>query len=171
MSPSPQPSSLQAQADLALANIVIGKDPSPPQRIQDLSSQAITAVLNLQTDNDMKFVSIPNVNYWNQMLQAYKLHNIQLERCPIIDHDQQSLKLHLPNAVKLLKLLLSQRHKVYVHCTAGIHRSPSCVIAYLCVVCHFPLEVAVTAVKKIRHIARPDVTVIRQLLQHQVSPV
>eukprot|EP00850_Spirogloea_muscicola_P018931 SM000179S03403 [mRNA] locus=s179:86515:89512:+ [translate_table: standard] len=47
------------------------------------------------------------------------------------DFDPHDLRMRLPYAVAVLHRLLRKGHRVYVSCTAGLGRAPTCVIAYL----------------------------------------
>ena len=63
--------------------------------------------------------------------------------------------LMLPEAVRMLHLLLSMGRNVYVHCTAGINRATLTVVGYLTFVKGWPLENAVGHVKHKRPQAHP----------------
>lgn len=63
--------------------------------------------------------------------------------------------LMLPEAVRMLHLLLSMGKRVYVHCTAGINRATLTVVGYLTFVRGWPLEDAVNHVKHKRPQAHP----------------
>jgi atypical dual specificity phosphatase len=57
---------------------------------------------------------------------------------------------------------------IYVHCLAGIERSPTVCIAYLCCVHHLELWEAVELVKRVRPVASPSrhqIRVIYKLMQ------
>ena len=50
---------------------------------------------------------------------------------PVRDFDPDDLRRNLPRCIEMLDELLRQGHTVYMHCSMGINRSPSVVIAYL----------------------------------------
>eukprot|EP00976_Prorocentrum_cordatum_P023019 469776-Prorocentrum_minimum.AAC.1 len=52
------------------------------------------------------------------------------ERQPFPDFDAEGLRRGLPRAVAVLDVLLRANHRVYLHCTAGLGRSPGVAIAY-----------------------------------------
>ena len=56
----------------------------------------------------------------------------------------------------LLGKLLKMGHKVYVHCSAGVYRSPQIVALYLVLANHITPDEAVTLVKKKHPCARPN---------------
>ena len=76
-----------------------------------------------------------------------------MERCPLRDFDPADQRRGLPAAVRGLYGLLRQGHRVYVHCTAGINRSPRVVLTYLTLVEGIGLEEAMTLLVH----ARPEV--------------
>lgn len=61
----------------------------------------------------------------------------------------------LPEAVRMLHLMLSMGKRVYVHCTAGINRATLTVVGYLTFVKGWQLEDAVGHVKAKRSQAHP----------------
>jgi protein-tyrosine phosphatase len=61
----------------------------------------------------------------------------------------------LPEAVRMLHLLLSMGKSVYVHCTAGINRATLTVVGYLTFVKGWQLEDAKGHVKARRPQAHP----------------
>ncbi len=88
----------------------------------------VVTSLSLQSDRDLADCNISQ----KQLLKAYALEEIELRRIPIPDFDRQALAVALPQAVEELeKVLVSDQAKVYVHCTAGINRSPTLAAAYL----------------------------------------
>ena len=65
--------------------------------------------------------------------------------------------LMLPEAVRMLYLLVSMGKRVYVHCTAGINRATLTVVGYLTFVLGTPLDQALAQVKAARPQAHPYV--------------
>ena len=57
--------------------------------------------------------------------------NVLLGRYPFPDFSGEGLRAGLPEAVSALDELLEAGHCVYLHCTAGMGRSPGVAIAYL----------------------------------------
>ena len=78
----------------------------------------------------------------------------------VTDFDQADLRRHLPECVGGLRELIEDGRTVYVHCTAGIGRSPTVVIAYLHWVENWDLEEAAKHVESRRHCS-PDLQAIR----------
>lgn len=113
--------------DQIVPQIYVGSCPVEPADIERLKSLGITAVLNLQTEEDFLFWGIN----WPRLEAAYQQAGIRVVRVPVRDFSPEDLRLKLPNCVESLETLLQEGHTVLVHCSAGANRSPSTVVAYL----------------------------------------
>lgn len=107
--------------------IYVGSSPLSPKDIKALRKIGITAVMNLQTDADILYWRID----WEKMNRAYQKSNIEVYRYPIRDFDKDILAEKLNGGITLLDEILAKRHKVYLHCNAGLNRSPTMAIAFL----------------------------------------
>ncbi|KAG0561368.1 hypothetical protein KC19_9G059400 [Ceratodon purpureus] len=87
----------------------------------------ITAVLNLQRKNEQVNWGINGEEIDNMAKQK----GLIVVDVPIRDTDTVDLRWKLPYAVGVLHRLLRRCHRVYVTCTTGLDRAPSCVIGYL----------------------------------------
>ena len=143
--------------------IYIGPYPQNEDDILKLSSEGITAVLNVQTDLDMTHRQVN----WQHILKVYKHHNIEIKRHPIRDFDQQDLINRLRGAADLLKELADQDKNVYVHCTAGMSRAAATVIAYLVIYRSYSLEEAYEYVKTHRPIICPNINALTEVIKQQ----
>ena len=109
-------------------NIFVGSYPKNEADIDRLVTRLdITAVLNLQTDDDFRVLGIK----WSGFLQAYKARGILCMRYPIVDFSPNNLENRLEGAVDVLGQLLGNGYRVFVHCTAGACRAPAVVIGHL----------------------------------------
>lgn len=113
--------------DKICPKLFLGSCPRVAADIDELTSAGITAVLNLQTDADFERRGID----WNALERHYGASGIEVQRCSVVDYDDGNLQSMLPAAARMLKELVQREHVVYVHCSAGINRSPSVVIYYL----------------------------------------
>lgn len=141
--------------------IYIGPYPQNEQDIENISHQGITAVLNLQTDQDM----IHRQVNWETNVQIYKKKRIEFVRFPIQDFNRKDLSQKLVEAANALNGLISKLHKVYVHCTAGMSRAAATVIAYLVINGDFTVIEAHDFVKSHRSIICPDIQAIKDAVE------
>jgi protein-tyrosine phosphatase len=109
-------------------DIVVGSQPRSGSDIEQLSaSEGVRAILNLQQDRDLAHwgVDIEDLKY------AANKQGITIIRTPAVDFDPHSLRATLPSAVAALQRARMALGRVYVHCTAGLGRSPAVAIASL----------------------------------------
>jgi len=140
-----------------LPRLFLGSRPELPADIDRLrQDSAITAVMNLQTDDDMRAVHL----VWEPLEAHYRNLGIELCRMQVRDFDPADLRAKLPECVRALDRLLAANHSVYLHCTLGASRSPTVAIAYLFWRRGLDLEEAVTFVKT-RWKCTPNVEAIR----------
>ena len=133
--------------DKIVDSIFVGSCPATAVDVGRLKQAGITAVLNLQTDIDFTVIGIN----WSVMENAYESAAIAPYRVPIVDFDRDNLTRLLPAAAQTLNEMLLNQHRVYVHCTAGIERSPAVVVAYLAWHRNLGLEPALKLVKAARN--------------------
>jgi protein-tyrosine phosphatase len=127
-----------------LPQLFLGSRPEIPADIDRLRLESgITAVLNLQTDDDMRALNL----LWEPLEQHYRSSGVQLCRVPVRDFDPVDLREKLPECVRALTSLLSVGHTVYLHCTLGVTRSPTVAVAYLLWCQGWKLDQAVTHIK------------------------
>src|SRR3972149_260539 len=108
------------------SKLFVGSYPGDIEDIDQLKRDfGITAVLNVQTDEDLAYWGIN----WGRLECHYHKLGVEIQRAPVRDFDPVDLRRKLPECVKVLDLLLQQGHNVYVHCSMGINRSPSVAIA------------------------------------------
>lgn len=147
--------------DMLRRNLFIGSCPKTPVDIDRIrSSLKVTAILNLQTDEDF--------DKWEVDFESVKEHceelGVELVRFPIIDWNEDDLRIRLRESTEHLARLVADGHRTYVHCTAGIGRAPAAVIGYLVWHEDIDLDDAVAYVKKNRQ-CDPYVHVIREIDQ------
>lgn len=123
----------------------------------------ITAVLNVQTDDDMHYYGMD----WAKIEKRYRDSGIRVERVPIRDFDEVDLRARLSECVDALNELMESGHSVYVHCSVGLYRSPSVVTAYLHWYCDRELDEAAQQVKHLRSCA-PSLEAIRLASQDRL---
>ncbi len=111
-----------------LPRLLVGSCPESAEDLEWLKQQeGVTAALSLQTDADLLWLGLNprSVEEW------HKRCGLIFRRAPVRDMDTQDLRSRLAECVQALDELLSAGHKVYLHCTAGVGRSPTVAIAWL----------------------------------------
>jgi protein-tyrosine phosphatase len=130
-----------------LPNLFVGPAPKSSRDIIYLKQDCeISAILNVQTDEDIAHWGLTR----DSLESYYQKVGIEFQRVPVQDFDPEDLQRKLPQCVEVLDHLLHQGHKVYVHCSMGINRSPTVVIAYLHWIQGWRLEDAFAHVTKCR---------------------
>jgi protein-tyrosine phosphatase len=143
--------------DQVLPQIVVGAYPETTADIDRLKQDfGVTAVLNVQSEEDDRIQHIP----WPELEEHYRRSAIEVRRVPVTDFDRADLCRNLPECVGALRELIEEGRTVYVHCTAGMGRSPTVVIAYLHWVENWDLLDAAAHVESRRRCS-PDLQAIR----------
>ncbi len=151
--------------DRILPNVLVGSCPTSRGDVVHLKAGfGVTAVLNVQTDEDMAFWGIE----WADFEGAYREAGIECRRVPVPDFDPGELRRRLSDCVQALDALLRAGHTVYVHCSAGINRSPSTVVAYLHWLQGMTLAEAMALVTRRRH-CDPYLEAIRQASEDRAA--
>jgi protein-tyrosine phosphatase len=143
------------KCDSATETLLVGPDLREAADFQQLISLKVSAILSLQTAEDLRNRGI---NWEEQSATAVGL---VYRNVPVTDFNPADLQRHLPGCVVVLQQLLKDGHTVYVHCTAGVIRSPTVVAAYLHRCEGWELEEAVEHLRTIRN-CTPNAQAIRQ---------
>ena len=113
--------------DQVLPKLFVGSGPRDRSDVSRLRTElGITVVLNLQTDEDLSYLGVD----WEQMESAYRALGMEVRPVPVMDFNSDDLRLHLPACIMALDEMLRDGHRVYVHCSGGVNRSPTVVVAY-----------------------------------------
>ncbi|CAK9198200.1 unnamed protein product [Sphagnum troendelagicum] len=109
--------------------LIVGSQPQNAADINTLyNSETVRAIESLQESSE-------DLNNFNEG-QDCRQKGIAYERVPIIDETPSSVQTQLPVAVGILAKAIREKadgpgQKVYLHCRAGLGRSPSVAAAYL----------------------------------------
>ena len=68
---------------------------------------------------------------WPKLEAVYRQRGITVCRYPIADFSPSDVRKKLRASVRLVDDLIRAGHVVYLHCNAGINRSPTVAVAYL----------------------------------------
>eukprot|EP00186_Timspurckia_oligopyrenoides_P003771 CAMPEP_0182442468 /NCGR_PEP_ID=MMETSP1172-20130603/1379_1 /TAXON_ID=708627 /ORGANISM="Timspurckia oligopyrenoides, Strain CCMP3278" /LENGTH=504 /DNA_ID=CAMNT_0024637341 /DNA_START=47 /DNA_END=1561 /DNA_ORIENTATION=+ len=147
------------------AGVLLGPYPQSSGDVQKMNDAGVTAVLNVQTDDDHKHRKV----HWPSMLEEYQKYSIEARRVPIEDFNPKSLERNLAEAAKTLAELRRNHDLVYVHCTAGMSRAAASTIAYM--VLFTPdfetMTDAYQYVKKHRAVIAPNLVVLQHVIEEQ----
>jgi len=106
----------------------VGSYPAGPEDYAHLKDACgVRAVLSVQTDDDLKMWGLSPGAAWRLAMAS----GLAVERVPIVDFREDALKAGLVGALGVLHALVEEEGVVYLHCTAGVNRSPTLALAYL----------------------------------------
>lgn len=109
----------------------------------------VTAVVSVQTDFDLRALGTS----WADMVTLLRSGEInETVRVPITDFDEQALVEELQAAVEAVRRVRAAGHETYIHCTAGLNRSPTVAIGFLVAGLGMSLEQAWEAVTSRRRV-------------------
>ena len=121
-------------------------------------AHGVEAVLNLQTDDDLRSEGLLPKVAWKLAVGS----GLTVERVAITDFRPDEVQRALVPAVAQLHALVEEHGRVYVHCTAGMNRSPTIALAYLILREGWTVEEALERGTAARPIIRPYVAVLRE---------
>ena len=109
-------------------NIFLGPYLHTCEDFERLKNDGVRAVLSIQTEEDFESHSL-SPHYLEVLAKEY---DISFNRYSIIDMNAEDFRKKCKGALELLKNLIEKnKKKVYVHCSAGMYRSPQIVVLYL----------------------------------------
>ncbi len=146
---------LSMEITIVTSNLLVGPAPCDADEYTQLKADRVTAILSLQTEEDLEDRSPTEVE------ASAKKAGLLFRNVPVTDFDLLALKMWLPRCVQALDQLVAAGHRVYVHCTAGVTRSPTVIAAYLHWKLGWPLEKALDHLHDIRDCS-PQGEVIRR---------
>jgi predicted protein tyrosine phosphatase len=133
-----------------------------PADVPRLTRAGITAVLSLQQPGvDLSHAAI------ERMRLACERRQIRFHNIGIHDYDPNAVIGALPDVLEHLRGLVRTGHVVYVHCTEGINRAPSILLAYLVRCESLVVDAALAELQRCDHGVRPYPAVIEWLRRLQ----
>jgi protein-tyrosine phosphatase len=140
-----------------LPEVLIGEYP----RLEDIEwlkrTHAVTAVHNLQDDDDLRLYGLD----LRSLSETCNRASIRMVHTPIPDGSAGQFALHLEGALGDLKELTDAGERVYLHCNAGMNRAPTLAIAFLRAHRGMSLNEAMAHVKQ-RRACGPFMTILEE---------
>lgn len=146
--------------DLVEPGVYIGSAPQSSVDVARLKQMNITAVICLQSDDDLKARKID----WPKLEASYQHNDISVKRFPINDFDELDLGKKVVEPIVELNALLNAKQKIYVHCNAGVCRASSVVLGYLCHYQGMSIEAGLGQIRIARPIANPFKSAVEKAL-------
>ncbi|HTS34655.1 MAG TPA: dual specificity protein phosphatase family protein [Candidatus Solibacter sp.] len=125
-------------------NLSVGPCPDDVADFEELKLRGISAILSLQSAEDVE-----NDAGWEPA--TAQAAGLAFRNVPVMDFDSLDLKLRLPRCVQVLDEMVRAGQRIYLHCTAGVSRSPTVAAAYLHWCMNWPLDEALDHLKKMRN--------------------
>lgn len=128
-----------------------------PGDARQLQRMGITIVVSLQTEADLKQYGISQ----DKLVRALEDVSIDIRWVPVEEFNRADLTLQLPTCVAVVEAALAPAWaKLYLHCSAGIIRSPTVAAAYLMKTYSMSAEKA-SDILIAKRDCRPDMEVLR----------
>ncbi len=144
----------------------VGSYPTGPQDFVTLKEEGVAAVLSLQTEGDIKASGLLPKTVWRLAMSS----GLDYERFEIRDFVEDAVRRAIVKAMgKLHELfeMLDEDEDVYVHCTAGINRSPSVALGYALLRDGLSADEVLARARAARPQIRPYESVLRHLEEHR----
>lgn len=138
-----------------MERLLVGPDLREAADFQQLMALKVSAILSLQTEDDLRNREMD----WEE--KSATEAGLVYRNVPVTDFNPADLQLHLPECVMVLRELMKDGQTVYVHCTAGVIRSPTVVVAYLHWCEGWDLQKAMQHLRQLRN-CTPNAQAIRQ---------
>jgi protein-tyrosine phosphatase len=140
-----------------LPELLIGEYPRPEDAAWLKRVHAVTAVINLQDDDDLRIkgLDLPRLR------TSYQREGIIMVRIPVPDASADHLERALDSAVAEVHGLIEGGGRVYLHCNAGINRAPTVAIAFMHLHRSMALDEAVSYVRK-RRVCAPFTVMLQE---------
>ncbi len=148
-----------------LPELLIGEYPRPEDAGWLNRVHGVTAVLNLQDDDDLKVegLDLPT------LADAYHRAGITMARIPVPDASADHLARALEGAVARVGGLIDAGRRVYQHCNAGIKGAPTGAIAFMHGHRTMALDDAIAHVRK-RRVCAPYTVMLKEFFARHIAP-
>jgi protein-tyrosine phosphatase len=140
--------------------ILVGSYPRSVMDIHKLKENKVSAIFSIQSERDFKSHGL--TPYFLSLICQEQ--GIKYKRCSILDMNNDDFINKAEGGVKMMRDLIKDGEKVYVHCSAGIYRSPQMIALYLTLFEKYSIEQAVNTIKASHPYAKPNCKVIRDAI-------
>ena len=106
---------------------------------------------------------------WELFKEYYATNKLKFVHYPIYDFSDKDMRNKLRPAADALHHLVENKEIVYVHCTAGVNRSPSVISMYLCIYKNMTPSIAIHYVCLHRKWASPNKAIIEEVYNLTVT--
>src|ERR1700674_88000 len=137
------------------SGLLVGEFPRPDDIAWLKSEFGVTAIHNLQDDEDLTLNGLRE----RELAEACRQSGIKFVRTQIQDGSADAMAERLGDTLGALTGLISEGERVYLHCNAGLNRAPTLAIAYLRAHGQMSLDEALARVKR-RRSCGPFMTVL-----------
>ena len=125
--PRPTRNGRRPSVSIISDELLVGEYPGQADIAWLKDTYGITAVHNLQDDDDLRMNGLDN----RGLRAEYIAHGIDYVRTPIQDGSADAMAERLEAALHDLRDLVAPGSRVYLHCNAGMNRAPTLAIAFL----------------------------------------
>lgn len=143
------------KCDRIIPHLFVCPAPFAKDDFHQLKALGVTAILSLQTEEDGQEGAIEKER------SAANEAGLSFTNLPVTDFNRLELLSKLPKCVGAVEQILVTGNTLYLHCTAGVNRSPTVAVAYLHKHLQWPVEKALDHVRGCRNCC-PDEEVIRR---------
>jgi protein-tyrosine phosphatase len=147
-----------------LPELLIGEYPRPQDIAWLKQVHAITAVVSLQDDDDLRINGLD----LSSLADSYVREGITMVRLPVPDGSAGHLARALETAVRQVQHLIEAGQRVYLHCNAGINRAPTVAIAFIHLHRTMGLEEATIYVRK-RRVCAPYTIMLQEFFAERAA--
>jgi len=151
--------------DLVASGLFVGRAPTSLNHFQAIRDRGVDALLSLQPEAEAaQYGLLPDV-----AARVASSLGMTLDRVPIPDLEPVALKRLVGAAAMRLDDLLQRHHQVYLHCAAGLNRSPTVAAAWMAWRQGLDASSACALVRQ-AHPSAPDMEAVRDFLARIRSP-
>lgn len=155
--------------DFVAEGLWVGRAPRSPEDYALIRGLGVEDVVTLQTEDEARSVGLrPDISFRLAVAHGLREHRVGIE-----DFSPRDLEARTPDAVALIADLRARGRTVFVHCAAGLNRSPTVVAAYLAWSSGLDAREACARVAE-AHPSHPDPDIVARAirtLKRQKAPV